>query len=185
MGNGPTLPDDLSWLDGFFTVGVNRILERFDPTVLLWLDGNISCLIEPLLAGSAAVPLQGGTAGSDLRPTGHLQGPDTYIDCKNSGVSAAYWAMTLGCRPIYLLGMSGTYDGTKTSFYGHNKYHVMSTRGMLLTAVQGILRHPDVHAVSSQGVLNELCRIHKPKGRPTYVRWLASLHIGQRADAAC
>ena len=106
--------EDLSSLKGFFTVGINRILEAFDPTVLIWLDADVTRLILPHLRHSRCIPFARDEIDNGswnmLHPAGLLDGPDTFIDCKNSGVSATYWAMTLGCGPVYLLGMSATYD---------------------------------------------------------------------------
>ena len=92
LGNGPALPEDLSGLADFFTVGVNRILERLDPTFIMWLDADVTPLVEPRLADAQAVPLVRDEVCSgpwlSLTPAHTLQGPTTYIDCKNSGVSA-------------------------------------------------------------------------------------------------
>jgi len=186
LGNGPMLPRELSVLEDFFTVGVNRILEVYDPTVVMWLDRDVTPYVRPRLAESETLPLRGGTAGRDLRPVGTLQGPETYIDCKNSGVSAAYWAMDLGCRPIYLVGMSATYEGGKTDFYGRNRHHVPSTLLRLRRAVNGILAHPNVFAIRDQEHLNELCDILRPcaRGRRWYLDRLARIRIGKRAPSA-
>lgn len=115
LGNGPTLPEDLSVLDEFFTVGVNRIPYRYDPTVLMWLDAPVTTDIEPYLGASRAIKFARDEfcrgRWNELHLSGLLKTPDSFVDFKNSGVSAAYWVMALGCRPVYLLGMSATYDG--------------------------------------------------------------------------
>ena len=89
LGNGPTLPADLSCLDGYLTVGVNRIRERYDPTCLLWLDADAQpdltgydglCLVRSAICTGPWVSL---TPSQELSPW-------TFVDCKNSGVSAAY-----------------------------------------------------------------------------------------------
>ncbi len=39
LGNGPSLRKlDLSILDNYFTVGINRIFFKYDPTILIWQD---------------------------------------------------------------------------------------------------------------------------------------------------
>ena len=42
--------------------------------------------------------------------------PGGLITVGNSGVSAAVWAWSLGCRPVFLLGMSATYGENGTNF---------------------------------------------------------------------
>ena len=190
LGNGPALPEDLSGLADFFTVGVNRILERFDPTFIMWLDADVTPLVEPRLADAQAVPLVRDEVCSgpwlSLTPAHTLQGPTTYIDCKNSGVSAAYWAVTLGCRPIYLLGMSATYQADRTNFYGCNRFHVPTTLNRLRRAAEGILRLPGVFLVPGQAYLDELTRTLRPlaRGRRRYLERLARLCAGQRPLSA-
>ena len=55
----------------------------------------------------------------------HLRRPTVQTLCcaGNTGVCAARWALALGCRPVYLLGMSAEYDGGRTDFYGVNPHH--------------------------------------------------------------
>ena len=39
LGNAPSINDmDLSLLDNYFTIGINRIFYEYDPTVLIWQD---------------------------------------------------------------------------------------------------------------------------------------------------
>ncbi len=39
LGNGPSLKNkDLSILNDYFTVGINRIFFIYDPTILIWQD---------------------------------------------------------------------------------------------------------------------------------------------------
>jgi len=185
LGNGPALPDDLSVLDAFFTVGVNRIVYRYDPTVLIWLDASVTPDIEPYLAGSRAVKLARDEIckgrWNALHPTSLLKTPDTFVDCRNSGVSAAYWAMALGCRPVYLLGMSARCDGRRSNFYGSNPRHVPTTMGRLRRAVEGLLRHPDAREIACQEALNQLAGTLSPlaKGRDWHVERLARRQSGR------
>lgn len=145
LGNGPRLPvDDLDCLDHCFTIGVNRILEVYTPTVLLWVDGSIfrenghitpngrlMDQTEALKVCDKSVWERQGWIGlktwvgdSALK---HKSKPDVLCCRGNTGCTAARWALALGCRPVYLIGMSATYQQTgglpKTDFYGVNKWH--------------------------------------------------------------
>ena len=194
LGCGPMLPANLSALDDFFTVGVNRVVERYDPTVLIWLDAEVRKEIEGLREISRAVRLANADCAEGphnrLRPSGLLRGPDTFVDCKNGGVSAAYWAMTLGCRPIFLLGMSARYVGNRTNFFGVNRWHVSTTLTRLKRARDGILQHPDVHAVADADVLTDVIAAVGPlaRGREWYLDRFRAAHArvrsGQRAVVA-
>lgn len=192
LGNGPTLPEDLSVLDEFFTVGVNRIPYRYDPTVLMWLDAPVTTDIEPYLGASRAIKFARDEfcrgRWNELHLSGLLKTPDSFVDFKNSGVSAAYWVMALGCRPVYLLGMSATYDGRRcrTNFYGKNRRHVPTTLGRLRRALDGLLAHPDVHAIAGQDVLSRVAKILVPfaRGRHWYVERFACIHSRQQPVSA-
>ena len=172
LGNGPTLPEDLSRLDGFFTVGVNRILYRYDPTVLMWWDDTVHPDIEHLLPDAKCLVLDyldtaGNNAGSQriFRPLT----PDVVPVTCSAGVSAAFWAMSLGCSPIYLLGMSATVLDGKTDFYGDNPHHQRSTMTRIRMATDALLAFPDVIPVDD---LNDLCIPFRPRSRAWYLSQL-------------
>ena len=118
LGNGPTLPSDLTPLDGFFTVGVNRILYHYDPTVVMWFDANVVPDIADRLATCEAIPFTNDEINhgqwNGLKPYGTrlrwvdepLRRPDYVAATGNSGASAAYWAMSLGCRVLCLFAQT-------------------------------------------------------------------------------
>lgn len=135
LGNGPTLPADLSPLEKAFTVGVNRILRSgFTPTVVLWVDGSVVQEDGEQLDASGAllvcdksvakrqghIGLQAWVGDGALS---HKSTPTTLTINGNTGCCAVRWAIALGCKPVFLLGMSATYDGGKTDFYGENRWH--------------------------------------------------------------
>jgi len=139
LGNGPTLPvDDLDCLTGQFTVGVNRILlSGFTPTVLLWADGSVArddpAYGEMMDASGALLvcdrsvarrPFHVGlkTHVGDAALT-HQSTPTELCVNASTGCCAARWALALGCRPVYLVGMGAAYDGERTDFYGVNPRH--------------------------------------------------------------
>ena len=41
----------------------------------------------------------------------------------NTGCCAARWALALGCRPVYLVGMDAAYRDGQTDFWGANRHH--------------------------------------------------------------
>jgi len=172
LGNGPTLLEDLSELDRFFSVGVNRILYRYDPTVLMWWDATIRPDITHLLPDAKCLVVDyldtaGNNAGSRriFRPLT----PDVVPVTASSGVSAAFWAMSLGCSPIYLLGMSCTILNGKTDFYGNNPHHQRATMKRIRLATDRLLEFPNVVQVDCSMELHEYCRRHEDRGRQWYL----------------
>lgn len=112
--------------DGYFTIGVNAIwrkLRNSTPTVAFWIDGDIprgapetyqNCL--SVCDASAAV------AGTDIAlPAARMSWRSwpvyTELDSAkiymkpSTGVSAALWAISLGCWPVVGLGMGCEEDG--------------------------------------------------------------------------
>ena len=149
LGNGPSLPADLSPLRRLFTVGVNRIVRTFNPTVVLWVDSTVyesdSQAIEAsgaLLvcdrsvagAGHHGLPLR---AGEDARRA--IPSVQTLCCSGNTGVCAARWALALGCQPVYLLGMGAEYDGELTDFWGVNERHTPQTISIMQAELEHLL----------------------------------------------
>ena len=203
LGNGPDLPEDLSCLADFFTVGTNRILWRFDPTVLMWFDAEV---VDPAAPQNIAAPLAACRAipftrdeinwekrWNDLAACGTsrqwvdqpLCRPDMVASTGNSGASAAYWAMSLGCRPVYLLGMGASYDGGRTNYYGCNGRHTSVTLRQLRRALGRLLSFADVYPIQDQRQLDRIARCFRDaglaKGRRWYCRQFAARHSGVRA----
>ena len=140
LGNGPTLPKNLSCLDGSFTVGVNRILRSgFCPTVILWVDGTAYRDDGPAMDSSGSMLVCDASIASRQFHVGlktqvgdaalaHPSTP-TQLCCNgNTGCCAARWAAALGGDPVYLVGMSATYT-EKTDFYGDNRWHHKAEEG--------------------------------------------------------
>jgi len=136
LGNGPSLPvDDLSCLRGCFTVGVNRILRSgFTPTVIVWADrtvyqddGEQMDASEALLVCDARRVRRPEHIGLKTWVGDHAlthDGSPIELTVNGStGCCAARWALNLGCRPVYLLGMKAAYRDNVTDFYGKNPHH--------------------------------------------------------------
>ncbi len=189
LGNGPTLPADLSTCKDYLSVGTNRILYHFDPTVLMWFEQNVENDIKGLLPKAKAIPFTSEAISgryNGLRVNGKrdqwddtpLAWPDWVPATGSSGVCAAHWAMSLGCSPIYLLGMSAEYVGTKTSSYGVNKYHDESTMPNLQRALGQLLTYANVFPIQDQAQLERITMAltHKAKGREYYLNAFAACH---------
>jgi len=195
LGNDPFLPADLTVLGGLFSVGVNRILERCDPTVLMWLDPEVGGRFEGTLETSPVIPITlqeinwdnqwwgleavGDTGRRSFDVPDH---PGLIPITANSGVSAALWARSLGCQPVYLVGMSATYDGTRTNFYGHNPGHIRSTPHQLGRALKALLTDAVFIPIHRQDELTGAAVRHVPMGRAWYrgqlEHRLSGLHPG-------
>jgi len=136
LGNGPGLPEDLSCLDGLFTIGVNRIFRAYRPTVLLWVDrsvyqehaeameaaGSLMVCAKRLKQRRHHVGLQDFAGDEALAH--ERDGDWRQLCCNgNTGCCAARWALALGCSPVFLVGMGAKYIDGKTDFYGVNERH--------------------------------------------------------------
>lgn len=140
IGNGPSLNDhNLSLLDPFFSLGINRSFLAADPTILLWQDISLwqDCYhklhnIQALkVARDIADPrhqyynfyLKSGPYKFDRTKTHILHGRGS------SGPLAAQLAVAMGCRPIILLGMDCRRDDRTgvSDFWGENKYWTSNT----------------------------------------------------------
>ncbi len=135
LGNSPYLPvADLGCLVERFTVGVNRIVKVFTPTVILWVDRTVyrdvggqidTCGALPVCDRSVKhrqghIGLRTWTGENALR---YESAPEVLCCNGNTGCCAARWALALGCRPVYLVGMEAQYADGKTDFYGTNLRH--------------------------------------------------------------
>ena len=183
LGNGPTLPvDDLDVLGDQFTVGVNRILRSgFCPTVILWVDGSVGEEDGDAIGASGALSVcdasvyqrQGQIGLKTHVGSGALkhEATATELCCNGStGCCAARWAIALGCRPVYLVGMSCQYIGGVSDFYGNNPHHHRTPEDngtlMLMRNEMARLRldHGDIiRHVPTGGLLREIAAELQPQ----------------------
>ena len=198
LGNGPFLPDDLSPLNDFFTIGVNRIWYHYDPTVVQWTDNEILPDVEKYIDRSKAIVFVRDEINyrperfNSLIPYGnsvephHRPLPPQYVPATgNMGTAAALWAMSVGCYPVYLLGMSTRYktdeDGaSKTNSYGVNPAHHRPSKIRMVKALQRLLEIKGAYPVLTQETLNRLAELYKPlaRGREWYVEQFRKTHRG-------
>ena len=137
LGNAPSINDmNLSLLDDYFTIGINRIFYEYDPTILIWQDLALWVQEQKKVIETKAIKYC--RRGSDTKGgfyTFKLQGrdaklaqtPETLYGRGSSGSISYQFARTLHCDPIILVGMdcsSGRVNGeTVTDFYGNNPMH--------------------------------------------------------------
>jgi hypothetical protein len=144
LGNGPSLAyQDLSLLDNCFTIGINRILYHYEPTVIFWQDISVSRDQKDLYLKSNSIKVfrQSCCAYPDERflsfkfrsdsfnkqtfpekPTAHL-----LYGTGNTINICSQFAASLNPSHIILLGVDCRYEGEKTNSYGVNKRHTKRT----------------------------------------------------------
>lgn len=137
LGNAPSLNNiDLSLLDNYFTVGINRIFFKYDPTVLIWQDLALWVQEKKKVKNSRAIKYcREGAETTGGFYTFKLQGreprltpqPKILYGRGSSGSITYQFVRSLKCDPIILVGMdcaNGKVDGKKVSdFYGNNPMH--------------------------------------------------------------
>ena len=147
LGNACSLNkiDNISILDDYFTIGINRIFYKYDPTILLWQDLALWAQEKDKVLKSKAVKFcregsetQGGfytffLNGKTPKLTSNVA---TLYGRGSSGCITYQFAYALGCNPIILVGMDcRNAKNGMTDFYGNNSMH----RGHTLPAcVQGL-----------------------------------------------
>ncbi|NQU75027.1 MAG: hypothetical protein HQ546_01790 [Planctomycetes bacterium] len=172
LGNSPRLPvAQLKCLSGQFTIGVNRILRTgFTPTVILWVDDTVYADDGKQIDESEALLICDGSVARHELHHGlktwvgdaalvHESTPTELCINGNTGCCAARWALVLGCRPVYLVGMEAAYKGALTDFWGQNQYHHGgSTLNVMRKELVRLQRDfPGmVLAISDDGLLQEI-----------------------------
>ena len=135
IGNAPSLnSQNLMLLEDYFTIGINRTFYVIDPTVLLWQDISLWNTEYHRLHNTQSVKvcrdisdprriyynfhLKGGNYKFDRTKTHVLYGRGS------TGPLACQLAVSLGCRPLILIGMDcEKSDNGESDFYGDNPHH--------------------------------------------------------------
>jgi len=197
IGNAPSLDDhDISTLEDYFTIGINRCMYRIDPTILMWQDISLWNTEYQQIHSTQAIKvsrdvsdprkiyynfyLKGG--GYKFEPTqSHI-----FYGRGSTGPLAIQLAVAMGCRPIIILGMDcmRAEDGT-TDFYGNNKHWTDMTeqnclKGMIFVQEQcpveiyNCTRSNLWPQVTLKEVLNTIDKQFK-RGRQSYVRQILNI----------
>ena len=177
LGNGPYLPTgDLDCLAERFTIGVNRIVRVFTPTVTTWVDRSVYDDVGELIDGCGALPVCDRAARQRQEHIGlktwvgedaltHESAADVLCCNGNTGCTAARWALALGCRPVYLVGMEARYRDGRTDFYGQNPRHrregVVGTLDVIRAELNRLLRDhgDDVVPLTDATTLREVAAV--------------------------
>jgi len=141
IGNGPSINDnDLSILDDYFTVGINRIILKYNPTILVWQDLHIWDIHRQIISSPCILHAREGsyrnTGQNRIMYNWRLIG-EQYEQCKyctnsyagrgSTSLIAYKLAWALGCDPIILVGIDCCYRNGQTDFYGNNPDHKSTT----------------------------------------------------------
>lgn len=151
IGNGPSLNDeDVSLLNPFFTIGINRAFLKIDPTVLMWQDIGLWSTERKNVIRLSAIKVC--TAASDpenkffhfkLEP-GNFEIPEhpgILHGTGSTGPLAVQFAHSLGCNPIILMGMDCKPRGQATDFYGKNHHHKPHTMANCQRGLKWVKKH--------------------------------------------
>ncbi len=133
IGNGPSLePIDLSILENYFTIGINRAFYKIDPTILMWQDAELYWNHRAEVTRLKAIKYCRDVndpkgrfyhfkiAGRDFKLPDN---PSVLNGFGSTGPLAFQLAWSLGCNPIVLLGYDCCYKNGKTDYYGKNPSH--------------------------------------------------------------
>ncbi len=181
LGNGPGILDyDMAILDSFFTIGINRIFDIFDPTILFWQDielwndhwKKIIKLDAIKVAEEDADPEKICVNFRRLRKKPYLSGfPGLVSGLGNSGLLAVQFAFALGCDPLILIGMDCNYRDNNTDFYGRNKYHKTKTLDWCKRSLRWMKNNEKLNIINCSDNdywpkcdLNEIVKRYKNKG---------------------
>lgn len=189
IGNGPSLlEEDLSFLDGRFSIGINRCFKLFDPTVLMWQDRGMYSDdgIDDIRKTKAikvcseqvddhkefsSFRISKGNFTFNVKPH-RLQG----FGC--TGALAAQLAVAMGAGRLVLLGCDGKY-GKYTDFYGNNSDHKPHTLANFTRAYKFLKDKCPIEVVSCcsndlwkrKGLKEVSSSIRTPKR--TRVQWMS------------
>jgi len=153
LGNAPSLNKikNLSILDNYFTIGINRIFYEYDPTILIWQDLSLwSQEKQKILETKAIKYCREGSETQGGFYTFFLQGRDPKLTRDttklygrgSSGTITYQFAHSLGCNPIILVGMDCRYSKKgDTDFYGNNPMHRSHTLPACVKGLEFIKKH--------------------------------------------
>jgi len=160
LGNGPSILDhDLSLLNNYFTMGLNRIFKLMDPTVILWQDISLWKTEYHYIHNLQAIKVARDVADPRrIYYNFHLKGGGYQFDPTkshilhgrgSSGPIAAQLAVSLGCRPIVLLGMDCVRDSEgRGDFYGENEHWLPHTLENCELGLQFMKKHCPAEIIS-------------------------------------
>lgn len=198
IGNGPSINDhNLLLLEDYLTVGINRAFYVIDPTILLWQDVSLWNTEYHRLHNTQSIKvardiadprrmyynyhLKGGGFKFDKTKTHVLYGRGS------TGPLGVQLAVSMGCRPIVLLGLDCKKgDDGRTDFYGDNPHWLPHTLDNCMQGLEFIKSQCPTEIIncSDNGlwekhdltkVLTKFIDPRHARGRQSYVKQLLSL----------
>jgi len=131
IGNSPSLLDiNLTTVEPFLTIGINRAYRAMKLSFLMWQDPELmkDCRVDvERFDGVCACPPKAdpGNRFSHFVIRGQKfqksSDPSVLHGRGSTGPLAVQFAAALGCKPIFLLGMDCMLRGRMTDFYGNNR----------------------------------------------------------------
>lgn len=139
LGNGPSLTDnDLSLLEPYLTIGINRVSSVIDPTIIFWQDRTVWFTHKKEIQKMDSIKVtRKGMVSPNLFPDYLffiLQGSRKTIYPPNPqttklkgqnithGVTVQF-AEAMNPSHIILLGIDCQFRDGKTDYYGTNRFH--------------------------------------------------------------
>jgi len=162
LGNAPGIEkQNLSLLDPYFTIGVNRIFYIYDPTILMWQDRQVWNKDKKTILKQKAIKICRDVAAPKnyflnfkLKQGGFKFEENLSIlyGWGNTSALSVQLAVALGCSNIVLLGIDCKYGVKgKTDFYGKNKDHKPYTLGMCNAAMRWLKENCPVPIYNCSG----------------------------------
>lgn len=192
LGNGPSIKDEnMMLLEDYFTVGINRAFYLLDPTILLWQDISLWNTEYHRLHNTQAIKVARDTADPRrIYYNFHLKGNGYKFDTSkthilhgrgSSGPLAVQLAVSMGCRPIVLMGMDCKRGPKNESdFYGNNPHWLPHTLDNCKVGLEFIRDHCPVEVINCgdndiwpQETLKDVMAnidLNHARGRQSYVK---------------
>lgn len=170
LGNAPGIEkQNLSLLDNYFTIGINRIFYIYDPTILMWQDRQVWQGDKKTLLNQKSIKICSGKADPKkyflnfrvkTGPFRFGHDPAVLYGSGNTTALAVQFAVSLGCSNIVLMGADCKYGNNgKTDFYGKNKDHKPYTLKMCRGAMKWLKEYCPVTIYNCSG--NDLWETHE------------------------
>lgn len=160
IGNGPSLKhENLSLLENYFSIGINRCFMLLDPTILLWQDISLWNSEGQRLHNTQALKVARDTADPKrIYYNFHLRAGQGYkfenkthiLNGRGStGPLAVQLAVAMGCRPVVLLGMDCQRGpNNETDFYGQNPFWLPHTLDNCQKGLQYVMENCPVEVIN-------------------------------------
>lgn len=159
IGNGPSLNDlDLTLINDYFTIGINRSFLAITSTILLWQDISFWNTEYHRIHNLPSIKVCRDIADPrriyynfHLRSGPYQFGETSHIisGAGSSGPMAVIFAHSLGCRRIVLLGFDcKVAKNGDSDFYGKNKFHNYLTFPACIKGLEFLKQQTSVEIIS-------------------------------------